>query len=49
MCLRESGAGGFAEFVEEFPEERIGAAIDGMDADNVAEEGEAFESGDRIF
>ena len=41
--------GGFTEFVEEFPEERIGVAIDSVDADDVAEESKAFESGDGVF
>ena len=32
--------------MEEFPEERIGAALDGVNTNGVAMEGEAFETGD---
>jgi hypothetical protein len=42
------GGRGFAEFVEEPPEEGIGTAIDRVDADDVAEESEAFEAGYEI-
>ena len=44
----DGGGGGFAEFVEEFPEKRVGLAFDGVDADIVAVEGEAFEAGDGV-
>ena len=43
------GGGGFTEFVEEFPEERIGFAVDGVNTNYIAIEGEAFEAGDGIF
>lgn len=42
------GRSGFAEFVEEFPEERVGLAFDSVNADGVAMEGEALESRDGL-
>jgi hypothetical protein len=45
----ENGGGsGFAEFVEEFPEERIGFLVDGVNAHFLAVKGETFEAGDRF-
>ena len=32
--------------MKEFPEKRIGSALDGVNADGIAMEGEAFETGD---
>jgi len=44
----ENGGGrGFAEFVEELPEEGIGVAFDGVDANRVAVESETLETSDR--
>jgi len=43
----ENGGGrGFAEFVEELPEERVGAAFDGVDANGVAIKSETLETRD---
>ena len=45
----ENGCGSrFAEFVEEFPEERIGLFVDGVNAYFAAVKSEAFETGDRF-
>jgi hypothetical protein len=46
----ENGSrGGFAEFVEEPPETRVGFLFDGMDAKGIAVEGKTFETGEGIF
>lgn len=39
------GWSGFAEFVQEFPEKRIGSLIDGMNAHLFSVKGESFEAG----
>ena len=47
--VNEDGSGGgFAEFVEKFPEERVGVAFDGVNADGIAVKGEALEAGNRL-
>src|SRR5215469_13075002 len=43
----DRGGSGFAEFVEELPEQRVGFAFDGVDADGASVEGEALDTGDR--
>ena len=42
------GRSGFTKFVEEFPEERIGLLIDGVNTHFIAVKSEAFETGDRF-
>src|SRR5208337_5458301 len=39
---------GFAEFVQQLPEEGIGVLFDGVDAHQVSVEGETFEAADGI-
>src|SRR5438309_3535625 len=45
----DGGGSGFAEFVEQAPEAGIGFAVDGVNADGVAVEGEAFEAREGFF
>ena len=43
------GRGGFAKFVKQLPEKRIGLFFDSVDTDSRAIKGEAFETRDGIF
>ena len=43
------GGSGFAKFVKQLPEKRIGLFFDSVNADSRAIEGEAFETRDGIF
>jgi len=48
--IDENGGGsGFAKFVKQLPEKRIGLFFDSVNADSRAVEGEAFETRDGIF
>src|SRR6266566_4006589 len=49
-CVDEDGSGsGFAEFMEQAPQQRIGLFFHGMNADGGAVEGEAFQTGHGTF